>query len=314
MVTSGPATLLHDLSDPGFRTALYTMLDESGYDARWAFFQAARVATGEPDEFSTAIETLVSEDRTDLAESLIWNLGLRLYQDPAVPTADFVKYLEKYDMAELHDSTGLWNSWLICRFAEADGAPDSKVAFYESSCLSNPKAVFLHARYLAITGNDPSQLERFLTAAQDQASAAGDQALIGVLDLGPRTTNSYTIENMQTILSDPVESVVRRLAYRSSNPAVAQALARRNRRQLAASAELTQAAIDDLVTEGDPDILLTLAENPATPEPVLRTFVDIRGVRKAALIRQAARETLIKIRPTRWNKQHQGNTGETLVP
>jgi hypothetical protein len=200
----------------------------------------------------------------------VLTLGLDLYRDPAVPPAEFAGFVHRYRDV----SAG----WLLRTLSEV--TPDSplKQAAYENALdatttAGRVRAAAYHARHLANEGSaGPEHLARFLDRH------TGADVLVMLLDSPvPDRAHSELIESR---------------ARQSSDPRVSDALRRRRHRGKASSPSLDAETAAALAATGAPDVLLLLAANPRTPEPVLRELSLHRAFAGARAVRNAATRTL----------------------
>lgn len=200
----------------------------------------------------------------------VLTLGLALYRDPAVPPGEFTGFVQRYGEV----SAG----WLLRALAEA--APDSppkqdayEQALADATSATAVQAAGFHARRLANEENgDPGRLARFLDRHTDA------QLLVLLLDSPVR---------------DPVRGeLVESRARASTDPRVRDALRRRRHRGEAAGPALDAETAAALAATDSPDVLLLLAANPRTPEPLLRELSLRRSSEGARAIRAAAARNL----------------------
>lgn len=315
-------TILPTILRPLRRHDLYRALEsENGAVPLWnAVHRAAAAAQASASRLRQAVETLVAEGREDVASGFVHHpdmpeeylldlcgrgvltaelghrpgprallrrmcevhrhpeavltLGLALYRDPAVPTDEFAAFVHRYGGA----STG----WLLRTLAEATPDPPLKQAAYESALdaatqADAARAAAFHARHLANEASvGADHLARFLDRH------TGADVLVLLLDSPvPDRARGELIETR---------------AQESSDPRVVDALRRRRHRREASDPSLDAGTAAALAAAGEPDVLLRLAANPRTPEPVLRELSRRRASDGARAIRAAATRTLGRTR------------------
>jgi hypothetical protein len=196
----------------------------------------------------------------------IVSLGLDLFQDPAVPVAEFAAFTGTYGR----------DAWMLRTLAAVDASDPAKAALYEGLLADFPKAAAYRARHLAQSAHVSTEhFDAFL----DRYDAPSILVLL-----------------LKSPIDDPTKrSIVEaRAAAHAHHPEIASEIDRRFACARAEAADLSAEAARKLFAAGDPEVLLVLAENGSTPRDLVEALAQAKGITLARRIRSRARATLTR--------------------
>lgn len=205
------------------------------------------------------LERMVALHRYPEAEL---SLGESLLEDAQTTAAALGVFLE--DRAD--------NAWLAAHLARADASDQAKQLVFERFVLAHGEAAGVYVKRLALAG-DAASLRRLLTHGD-----IGEPLLMCLRD--PDVRDCRVVD----VLVDAADGY--------SSREIASAVEVRRRARLASSDDLAQELAEELLRSGEPLILWALAENMATPKPVLEALSKLSGVRGARALRKAAARTM----------------------